>query len=699
MPPLRITTWNVNGIRNPFGYQPWRDKRTFDAMFDLLEADIVIMQELKIQRKDLRDDMVLVPGWDCFFSLPKHKKGYSGVAIYTRTSRCAPTRAEEGVLGVLCPPGSSTAYRDLSPDLHIGGYPTEQQIDMAGGVDPAALDAEGRCVVLEFPAFVLFGVYSPANSNGLRDDFRYAFFSALDTRIRNLTREGKRVVLCGDLNVSRSEIDTAQAEENMRKEGISHAEYVSTGNRRIFNQMLESGDVVQPRDEGRETPVLWDTCREFHPTRRGMYTHWEQKINARPGNFGSRIDFVLCSISMKEWVQSADIQEGLMGSDHCPVYALLKERVALDGEEVTLSDLMNPPGRFRDGKRLRDWTLKDSPAFSGRLLPEFDKRRSIKDMFSRKATTSKPSANGSANTEGLAAVVNSSSPSSLGPKSQERAEENSQAEPEASQKSHVSTVTQLNGSNRIHSTTSTEKKRPVPALPTAKSNKKKKLSAPAPTQSNSVKGQQSLKGFFKPAPSLPHNDSNDLSKTTESPSALGVPPTHNSISDQASIGDSPERGHSAIESTSAAGPEAVSRAERGEYGPRASPTRSTSEHSSEHSPSKQPPPINSSSLIPAERDTAATTGQSSSTPAPPPSPPFIDPIVSKESWNKLFTKPNPPRCEDHDEPCISLTTKKPGANCGRAFWMCPRPIGPSGAKEKNTEWRCRTFIWASDWNG
>lgn len=75
--PLRITTWNVNGIRNPFGYQPWSSKRTFDNMFDILEADIVIMQELKIQRKDLRDDMVLVPGWDCYFSLPRHKKGMS----------------------------------------------------------------------------------------------------------------------------------------------------------------------------------------------------------------------------------------------------------------------------------------------------------------------------------------------------------------------------------------------------------------------------------------------------------------------------------------------------------------------------------------------------------------------------------------------------------------------------------------------
>ena len=44
-------------------------------MFDILQADIVVFQETKIQRKDLTDDMVLVPGWDCFFSLPRHKKG------------------------------------------------------------------------------------------------------------------------------------------------------------------------------------------------------------------------------------------------------------------------------------------------------------------------------------------------------------------------------------------------------------------------------------------------------------------------------------------------------------------------------------------------------------------------------------------------------------------------------------------------
>lgn len=50
-------------------------------MFDILEADMVVMQELKIQRKDLRDDMVLIDGWDCYFSLPKQKKGWSIVVL------------------------------------------------------------------------------------------------------------------------------------------------------------------------------------------------------------------------------------------------------------------------------------------------------------------------------------------------------------------------------------------------------------------------------------------------------------------------------------------------------------------------------------------------------------------------------------------------------------------------------------------
>ena len=57
-------------------------------MFDTLEADIAVLQETKIQRKDLRDDMVLVPGWDCYFSFPKHEKGGSTPLSVLRTLMC-----------------------------------------------------------------------------------------------------------------------------------------------------------------------------------------------------------------------------------------------------------------------------------------------------------------------------------------------------------------------------------------------------------------------------------------------------------------------------------------------------------------------------------------------------------------------------------------------------------------------------------
>lgn len=219
------------------------------------------------------------------------------MGIYTRQSICAPIRAEEGLLGVLRPPGSSTPYRELPHDASIGGYPAPTQIADWGELDfdAASLDSEGRCLVLEFPAFVLFGVYSPANSNGLRPIHRRAFTSALDTGIRNLVRMGKNVILTGDLNVSRAPIDIAAAEEDSRQGGAE--EYFNAPTRRVFNQLVANGTVFGRRDEGREDPVLWDICRETHPTREGMYTHWEQKINARPGNYGSRVDYVLCNIA------------------------------------------------------------------------------------------------------------------------------------------------------------------------------------------------------------------------------------------------------------------------------------------------------------------------------------------------------------------------------------------------------------------
>ncbi|KAJ5910186.1 hypothetical protein N7504_004829 [Penicillium tannophilum] len=658
---FRITTWNdgfasmaTDFKRNPFSYEPWRGTRTFESMFDILESDIVVFQETKIQRKDLRDDMVLVPGWDCYFSLPKFKKGkshrwYSGVVIYTRNATCAPIRAEEGITGVLCPPNSLVAFRDMPEEQQIGGYPTLSQLtspsfaselndleDQGEGalskerIDAATLDSEGRCVVLEFPAFVLIGTYCPAYRDESRDSFRMDFLNALDARIRNLVSLGKRVFVTGDINISKAPIDSAHALEGIRKSTTTEQEFVTSPPRRLFNALLADGMVVGNRENDKEQPVLHDICRSFHPNRAGMYTCWDTRLNTRPGNYGSRIDYVLCSLEMREWFSGSNIQEGLMGSDHCPVYAIFKDRVLYNGNMVHIHDIMNPPGMFEDGDRQKDYSSQYILPTSGRLLPEFDieKRRSIKDMFARKPPSmpprlpSKPSA-----------VENPTAPISI-----------EQASPAPSQ---IDSDGLLNTPDDSSASKSMSRKRPPPP-PTVPAKRSKSAAVP---NAASTAGQKTLKGFFKPKAI---GGSSELSHSPTSTSSYGA------LKSEAEISSS--RICATNDSSMAEGTQNT------EF-PLDTPAASTRKSLIPSSPNK------------LDQDTV------------------IDPIVSKEDWSKLFTKKPVPRCDSHEEPCISLTTKKPGMNRGRAFWICPRPLGPNGEKEKGTQWRCPTFIWASDWNG
>ncbi|KAL4754738.1 hypothetical protein BDW72DRAFT_101077 [Aspergillus terricola var. indicus] len=611
---FRITTWNVNGIRNPFSYEPWRSTRTFESMFDILEADIVVLQETKIQRKDLRDDMVLVPGWDCYFSLPKVKKGYSGVAIYTRNATCAPIRAEEGLTGTLCPPNSSVSFRDLPEDQQIGGYPTIEQLSQLE-LDAETLDSEGRCVILEFPAFVLIGLYCPANRDESRDAFRQNFLDLMDARVRNLVALGKRVFVTGDINISRGEIDAAHAAENIKKGVITEDDFVSTPARRLFNQLLSDGKVVGDRDEGREQPALFDICRSFHPKRKGMYTCWEQRINARPGNYGSRIDYVLCSLNMQDWFSDSNIQEGLMGSDHCPVYAVFKDSIPLGDGQSHILDIMNPSGVFKNGERQQNYTTKFLLPLSGRLIPEFDRRRSIKDMFMRKPSQASPKISSPQNS----AISLSNEETSMIAGTATKPPK----PPDADAPAVKPNDTQQKGIVR---------KRPVRTeIPPVKRSKSASSQIVAPTV-----GQSTLKGFFKPK-STPAIESKDSMLSEDEGQGSAEYPANNSQQDA---------------------------------------TKQTLKTASD--PEKAPTPI---TPVPSKENTG-----------------FIDPVASKQDWSRLFTKKPPPKCGEHGEECINLKTKKPGPNFGRTFWICPRPLGPRGNKEKGTEWRCSTFIWANDWD-
>ncbi|KAJ6009700.1 hypothetical protein N7522_004716 [Penicillium canescens] len=643
---FRITTWNVNGIRNPFSYEPWRGTRTFESMFDILESDIVVLQETKIQRKDLRDDMVLVPGWDCYFSLPRFKKGYSGVVIYTRNATCAPIRAEEGITGVLCPPNSAVSFCDLPKEQQIGGYPTAEQLSRlvvdpeepnsedeqddsnprpGARIDASTLDSEGRCVILEFPAFVLIGVYCPANRDESRDTFRMDFLNALDSRVRNLTAMGKRVIVAGDINIAKRGFDAAHGMEAIRKGTMSEEEFISSPARRLFNHLLSDGVVIGERDSGREEPVLFDICRSFHPDRTGMYTCWDQKLNTRPGNYGSRIDYVLCSLNMQDWLSGSNIQEGLMGSDHCPVFVDFKDSIPQPEGPVNVRDILNPPGMFKNGERQQEYSVKFALPASGRLLPEFDvnKRQSIKDMFARKPASAPTKPVHSA----LAFTTES--------------EAHTPESPVATTTSQSSGIVQSSSApiktdNQLNHTASRKRSQPLPTSLTKRSKSSATASPGATTA-----GQKSLMGFFKPKVV-------NCDQSTQS--SIPIPVSGTPLNIQ---------------------------------------TPSSSEEN------QTAPDLGSQ---PSEAHTYDSSAQTPKSSKLMDSDSVIDPIVSKEDWSKLFTKKPVPPCDGHHEPCISLTTKKPGMNRGRSFWICPRPLGPSGEKEKGTQWRCPTFIWASDWN-
>jgi AP endonuclease 2 len=522
-------------------------------------------------------------------------------------------------------------------------------------------------VILEFPAFVLLGVYSPANRDSSRDGFRISFLEALDIRIRNLVAAGKQVVLTGDLNVIRSENDVANVVEHLRKEGLSVDDFLAMPARRLFNQLVFEGHVAGgPRDEGREEPVLWDLCRLFHPVREGMYTCWDTKRNTRPANNGSRIDYILCTAGIKDWFSDANIQEGLMGSDHCPVFANLTDKVTINGEEVHLADVMNPKGMFRGGKRVREWSQKDLLPMSARLIPEFDKRRSIREMFLKKpsATRPEPSSNlsnkdpavPSSTEDAAAAAVMVETPKTGSPRSISEV-----PDAQASQYSTRSESVAASPARKIESPA----KRPPDSPALAKRPQKKTKTAvetEGNAKANNGLSQSTLKGFFRPKqPTALAATSGSKEKNTAQAAAM-----------QAVISEKEK-----VEIMSASALTAVE-----------SPTPKSEED---------------------ER--------------------VFDPIQAKESWSKLLGKRVVPRCE-HNEPCISLLTKKPGVNCGksaiirsshkvwawprpsliyptdnanippgRSFYICPRPLGPSGEKEKGTQWRCGTFIWSSEWSG
>ncbi|MBN1691945.1 MAG: exodeoxyribonuclease III [Dehalococcoidales bacterium] len=252
----KLLCWNVNGIRaiKNKGFLEWFRKES---------PDILCLQETKAQPDQLDADLKEVKGYDVYWNYPE-KKGYAGVAVYTREK------------------------------------PQEVKYDFG----KVSLDLEGRAIIAEYPTFILFNIYFPNGGAGnKRVPYKLDFYNVFLDYADSLVKDGRKLVICGDLNTAHKEIDLARPRENVKNTGFLPEE-------RAWMDIFVAHGYV-------------DTFRQFHQEPE-QYTYWDLKTGARARNVGWRIDYFFVSENLLSSVTGAFIMPGVMGSDHCPIGITLK---------------------------------------------------------------------------------------------------------------------------------------------------------------------------------------------------------------------------------------------------------------------------------------------------------------------------------------------------------------------------------------
>lgn len=324
------------------------------------------------------DKATACPGpWDAFWTFPRSKAGYSGVCTYVDSRVCVPCKAEEGITGLLLQDKQSTMKPPWTDEEKIGTYPDfTNELDMDPEVDgtpfdPRRLDMEGRAVVCDFGMFVLFNLYCPNETNETRRPYKMNFLHTLQARVDALVAAGREVIVAGDLNVMRSPLDSGEG--GIKTTAEQHYEHPAR--RWLDDWCAPKGPMV-------------DVVRESHPDREGMFTCWNTKIDARPSNYGTRIDYILCSPGLRPWIQGGDIQAKVFGSDHCPVYIDLHERIELNGETLVLREVLNPADRPVSTAPVYPSDVPrvapEPPRFATKFMDEFSaKQRTLKSLWAR----------------------------------------------------------------------------------------------------------------------------------------------------------------------------------------------------------------------------------------------------------------------------------------------------------------------------
>lgn len=211
---------------------------------------------MKSSRKDLDKQTAIPEPYDSFFSFPKSKGGYSGVAVYCDPSCAVAHKAEEGLSGSLQPkPPLNVEERVSSSYPHASELPLLEDENGAPPTDLDALDSEGRALVLDFGLFVLINVYCPNDASDSRMVFKMNWHFMLQERVRILIAEGREVIVLGDINVVAALIDHGEGTLESKRQG-----FFEPPHRAWFQRWLA------PRGP------MHDVIRSYWPDREGMYT-------------------------------------------------------------------------------------------------------------------------------------------------------------------------------------------------------------------------------------------------------------------------------------------------------------------------------------------------------------------------------------------------------------------------------------------
>jgi len=248
---MRLISWNVNGIRAV------SRKGALDWFLDE-RPDILCIQETKARREQVPREFREIKGYHLYMSTPE-RKGYSGVALYTITEP-----------------------RSVSYELGMEKF-----------------DREGRVIMADYGDFILLNVYFP-NGKASPDRLRYKmdFYSHFLAHMDGLRKDGRNVVICGDVNTAHRKIDLARPGPNSKVSGFLPVE------REWIDELLSHG--------------FADTFRMFH-SEPDNYSWWDYKSRARERNVGWRIDYFFVDTELSKRVTSAFILADVIGSDHCPV--------------------------------------------------------------------------------------------------------------------------------------------------------------------------------------------------------------------------------------------------------------------------------------------------------------------------------------------------------------------------------------------